>query len=170
MHGAQIRARYQRARILRLPGIQGKGGEVMAAIGCDLCQSEDAVMMQTSLANGDTISVGAACLVTFMAGSLVGMLAGITADDMNAMDPVFDGLRSILGPSVSDQREAESHTEFAGTAADSAGLPVIATLDGAAEDDGYSGSRSSGALTEADIGAIETAALPDKDGPEVMTP
>lgn len=50
------------------------------AIGCDLCETEPAIMMQTSLANGDTMSVGQACLLVFTGSSFAAMLANTDAD------------------------------------------------------------------------------------------
>lgn len=59
-----------------------------SAITCDLCQSEPAEMMQSNLGNGETISVGAACMVTFFAGALASMVgqldgSGRTANELS---------------------------------------------------------------------------------------
>jgi hypothetical protein len=70
---------------------------VMAtAIACDLCETEQAVMMQTSLSNGDTISVGQACMLTFFGGSLAEMLDN-AGDDLIAMyQPTLNNLLSRM--------------------------------------------------------------------------
>lgn len=41
---------------------------------CDLCQSELAVLMQTSISDGSIMAVGAACLPQFFGGALLGVI------------------------------------------------------------------------------------------------
>lgn len=43
-------------------------------ITCDLCQSENAVLMQTSLTDGSVLAVGPACLPQFFGGALLGVI------------------------------------------------------------------------------------------------
>lgn len=43
-------------------------------IACDLCQDEQAVLMQTSITDGSVLSVGAACLPQFFGGALLGVI------------------------------------------------------------------------------------------------
>jgi hypothetical protein len=49
------------------------------AIACDLCQTEVAELMQTSLATGDVIAIGPSCQLTFLL-----TVAATIADDMPA--------------------------------------------------------------------------------------
>lgn len=81
------------------------------AIGCDLCQQEPAVMMQSNLTNGDTLGVGEACMVTFYAASLTTMLHDAPPEALNALSPVLVPLGAIIGPdewdSASDQAQAQ---------------------------------------------------------------
>lgn len=82
------------------------------AIGCDLCQQESAVMMQSNLTNGDTIGVGESCMVTFFASSLAAMLSDAPPDMLNALSVVLEPLAAIIGPEEwvkdSDQVKAEA--------------------------------------------------------------
>lgn len=55
-------------------------------------------MMQTSLANGDVISVGQACIVTFFASSLTAMLSDAPPEVLNNLAPVLTPLAAIIGP------------------------------------------------------------------------
>ena len=41
---------------------------------CDLCQAEDAILMQTSLTDGGVLTIGAACLPHFFGGALLGVI------------------------------------------------------------------------------------------------
>lgn len=75
------------------------------AIGCDLCQTEAAVMMQSNLTNGDTIGVGEACMVTFFASSLTAMLHGAPPEMLNDLSPVLVPLAAIIGPSEQDMED-----------------------------------------------------------------
>lgn len=43
-------------------------------ISCDLCGDEQAILMQTSLADGSVLAVGAACLPMFFGGALLGVI------------------------------------------------------------------------------------------------
>lgn len=43
-------------------------------ITCDLCNEEQAVLMQTSLTDGSTMSVGPACLPLFFGGAVLGVI------------------------------------------------------------------------------------------------
>ena len=43
-------------------------------INCDLCNAEQAVLMQTSLTDGSTMSVGPACLPLFFGGAVLGVI------------------------------------------------------------------------------------------------
>lgn len=43
-------------------------------ITCDLCQSENAVLMQTSLTDGSVLAIGPACLPQFFGGALLGVI------------------------------------------------------------------------------------------------
>ena len=43
-------------------------------INCDLCGEEEAVLMQTSLADGSSLAVGPACLFVFFAGGALGII------------------------------------------------------------------------------------------------
>lgn len=81
------------------------------AISCDLCQQEPAEMMQTVLRNGDTISVGNACMVMFFAGALTGLLSDMAPPEVETIAPQLAGLAAIIGPSqagLADAREAEA--------------------------------------------------------------
>lgn len=77
------------------------------AIGCDLCQAEPAEMMQTNLGNGETISVGAACMATFFAGALTAMLSDAPPEALNGLSAVLVPLSAIIGP---DAWNTESDT------------------------------------------------------------
>lgn len=41
---------------------------------CDLCQAEDAVLMQTTLTDGSSMTVGAMCLPLFFGGAVLGVI------------------------------------------------------------------------------------------------
>ncbi|HTM85003.1 MAG TPA: hypothetical protein VL179_08890 [Mycobacterium sp.] len=41
---------------------------------CDLCQAEDAVLMQTTLTDGSSMTVGPACLPMFFGGAVLGVI------------------------------------------------------------------------------------------------
>jgi len=47
---------------------------------CDLCQQEPAELMQTNVANGDAITVGASCMLVFLLTTADSILAGLPAD------------------------------------------------------------------------------------------
>ena len=76
-------------------------------IGCDLCQQEPAQMMQSNLTNGETISVGAMCMITFFAGSLIGMIGQLSDDDKRAVQPVLSGLAGTIGLLPADEIPAQ---------------------------------------------------------------
>jgi len=44
------------------------------SLPCDFCNAEEAMLMQTNLADGGTITVGAACLPTFFGGAMLGVI------------------------------------------------------------------------------------------------
>lgn len=41
---------------------------------CDLCQAEEAVLMQTTLTDGSTMTIGPACLPLFFGGAVLGVI------------------------------------------------------------------------------------------------
>ncbi len=41
---------------------------------CDLCQAEPAILMQTSLADGTVLTIGATCLPQFFGGAVLGVI------------------------------------------------------------------------------------------------
>jgi len=43
-------------------------------LNCDLCQEEQAVLMQTSLADGTVLAIGATCLPLFFGGAVLGAI------------------------------------------------------------------------------------------------
>ena len=55
-------------------------------------------MMQTNLGNGETISVGAACMATFFAGALTAMLSDAPPEALNSLSAVLTPLSAIIGP------------------------------------------------------------------------
>ena len=83
------------------------------AIACDLCQQEQAALMQTNLANGDTIAVGDACTVTFFASSLQAMLSGAPPEMLNDLAAVLTPLAAIIGPGGQDKEDdAPPHSSW----------------------------------------------------------
>jgi hypothetical protein len=49
----------------------------MAQLGCDLCEDEPAIMLQTSIEDGQVIAVGGACLFSFYLGAARGIAAAM---------------------------------------------------------------------------------------------
>lgn len=44
------------------------------SIACDLCNEEEAILMQTSLTDGTVLAVGAVCLPQFFGGAMIGVI------------------------------------------------------------------------------------------------
>jgi len=65
---------------LRVPALPAEGGVMAGPIACDLCGEEHASAIFTNLDNGDTVSVGGACMLTF-ALSVAAELAGQVPED-----------------------------------------------------------------------------------------
>lgn len=61
---------------------------------CDLCEAEPAQVMQSSLANGDTIAIGANCALTFYVTCVSAILADMPAEAVaeygSILKPVLD--------------------------------------------------------------------------------
>lgn len=43
-------------------------------LACDLCQEEPAVLMQTNLTDGSSLTIGAACIPMFFGGAVLGAI------------------------------------------------------------------------------------------------
>lgn len=74
----------------------------MAAIPCDLCGEEEAVMLQTATANGDTLGVGAACIIGFYLGCLGTLTEGIPHDAAKAYTEPLATIIGHISPSMLD--------------------------------------------------------------------
>lgn len=70
------------------------------SIACDLCGDESAVLMQTNLANGDSIAIGQACLITFSLANALSFSEGIPADAIEPYKDLMAGLCANLAPSM----------------------------------------------------------------------
>jgi hypothetical protein len=106
------------------------------AIACDLCETEPAVLMQTNLGNGDTISVGQACLITFAGGTFAEMVNSVDTDVIamhgEALTSLIDRLvwrmrTALPGFTVSEQDGA--HTEHDTGPREEGGVPAVGTED-----------------------------------------
>lgn len=75
---------------------------MMAQIPCDLCASEEAIMMQTALANGDTVGVGANCIVGFYLGCLGELTAGMPVEVAETFSDATAIVVQNLAPSLMD--------------------------------------------------------------------
>jgi len=76
-------------------------------ISCDLCGQENAVLMQTNLANGDSVAVGDACMALFLATMLGQQVSGMSDDAFTAnaetLMPLTDALVNRFAPAdISD--------------------------------------------------------------------
>lgn len=71
-------------------------------ITCDMCQAEPATVMQSNLANGETVAVGDSCVVPFyltvLAAILEGMPAEVRAEFGTQLKPVIDQLQGEPEP------------------------------------------------------------------------
>jgi hypothetical protein len=72
----------------------------MAAIACDLCNDEQAVLMQTSLETGDTMAVGRSCLIPFTLGAAVAFSEGMEQEEQNAYRDLTAALLANIAPSM----------------------------------------------------------------------
>jgi hypothetical protein len=77
-----------------------------SAIPCDLCETEPAVVMQTNMGNGDTVSVGQACLITFFTATLTQLLRDNGPADNSMYGTLFDDLISVVD-TIHDHVRAE---------------------------------------------------------------
>lgn len=68
-----------------------------ADLTCDLCGQEPAVAMYTSLANGDAMAVGGACLLTFTLTVSAELAKNLPASMRDQYDDVVTGLIDALG-------------------------------------------------------------------------
>lgn len=64
----------------------------MGALPCSLCEEEIAGMMQTNLDTGDTIQVGASCMVGFMLASTAAILPEVSPDILALYTEQFDSI------------------------------------------------------------------------------
>lgn len=73
-----------------------------ATITCDLCGAEPAALMQSNMANGETIAVGDACLIPFMATvlteTLTSMDAATAREWMPAVKPLLAAVDALAEP------------------------------------------------------------------------
>lgn len=79
------------------------------AINCDLCNTEAAVLLQTDLASGETMSVGPACLFPFYVGAAAGIADGMPPEvraeygpRVLALAELFTGPIGVTGAAGSD--------------------------------------------------------------------
>lgn len=110
---------------------------------CDYCQQEEAVLMMTNLANGEVVTIGNSCTISFFGGALLGVI----------------GSDGHAGPPTKCQACRRTHERMTLAATPiSVPLPEKETVN-----DGYSGNDSAGALTAADTGQIERAGRAGND-------
>jgi hypothetical protein len=64
----------------------------MPSIACSLCEEEEAVLLATSLADGDTVSVGGNCLPGYALSLAVAMTTGMPAEAAAAYGEQFDAI------------------------------------------------------------------------------
>lgn len=69
----------------------------MANLRCDLCEQEAAVLMQTNLGNGDTVAVGASCLLTFALAFANEMAGGASDEAKTAVAELGGAVIHALG-------------------------------------------------------------------------
>ena len=68
-----------RAASVRAP-VMWREGPKVAEIPCDMCGQELAIMLQTSLSDGETVGVGEACIIGFYMGVLTELTAGMPTE------------------------------------------------------------------------------------------
>lgn len=74
----------------------------MAALPCSLCEDEPAGMMQTNLDTGDTVQVGASCLIGFMLVTTATIVADVAPDILALYSEQFASI-AASNPSPSKQ-------------------------------------------------------------------
>lgn len=99
-----------------------------AQLVCDMCQQEPAAVMQTNIENGDAVTVGNSCLLTFY--------LTIVAEVVSAMAPEQrDAYAEVIRPVIETLANTVISADIARTAAENA---VEASI-GAADYDGRTG-------------------------------
>lgn len=66
-----------------------------AGIGCDLCNEEMAVALQTNLGNGEVLGIGGSCLLTFYVSSALEMARQVESDQGQAVAPMVAELAAV---------------------------------------------------------------------------
>lgn len=70
------------------------------ALPCDLCGEESAVLLQSNLGDGSSLSVGPACLLNYALGFAVGLTGEFTPEDAAPYADVMAQLCQQLAPSM----------------------------------------------------------------------
>lgn len=69
----------------------------MADLPCDLCGQEPAGAMFTNLANGDTLAIGHACMLTFNLSSAAELAVGVPDDQRGQYAELVGKLAGAIG-------------------------------------------------------------------------
>jgi hypothetical protein len=90
----------------------------MAQLGCDLCEDEPAIMLQTSIEDGQVIAVGGACLFSFYLGAARAIAAAMPDElkgeylaDVEQLAVLFAGPAAAAMPAGARGRRAQRAKE-----------------------------------------------------------